>query len=127
MDVFDSHALGHPLGERVERKQAMRRAQALPFLVGDDAQRVVSAAVVAALLLEQLGRLAFHVLVLDQPVEQLGEGQAMLGDLGLDSGHPAGFRGESCDYISALRGGSTRRAGRITMPRTPGSPHPFPQ
>ena len=48
-------------------------APLLPLLVGDDRERMLRAAVVAPLLLQLRRRLGADQLVLDQPVEQLGE------------------------------------------------------
>ena len=55
------------------------RTALLPFLVGDDDQRVHRAAVVAPLLAQLLGSLGIDQLVLEQPVEDLGERQLRVG------------------------------------------------
>jgi hypothetical protein len=91
VQVLEADVLRQPLGERVERQRLVRRAQVLPALLRHQRERVLRAAPVAALLLQHLGGLARQRAVLDQPVDDLGERQAMLGGgLGGGLGHGRG-------------------------------------
>ena len=77
VEVVEADALRQPLGQRFERQRLGGRRGAAPFLVGDDHQRVQSAAVVAALFFQIVGRLRADQLVGDQPIENAGEGEPL--------------------------------------------------
>jgi len=79
VQVIHADALGEPFGERFERERLAARAPVAPFLIGDDDQRMERAAVVAALLLQLFGRRRGHELVRDQPVEDVGKREPLLG------------------------------------------------
>src|SRR5512135_679149 len=84
VQVFHADALGEPFAQRVERQRTARGTRGLQLVVGENHQRVLAAAVVAPLLLQQFGGRAVEQPVLDQPVDHFDERQAALGGGSLD-------------------------------------------
>ena len=101
MHVIHADPLGEPFGEHLEGELLVRGAtERLPALVGDDHQGVLAAAVVAALLFQQLRDGGVDELVLDQPVEDFCDGKPVFGDLRLYGGHAKwlSLRHYACRY-----------------------------
>ena len=77
--VLEPDALRQPFGEKLERHHLAAGDRLAPLLLGEDGERMQGAAIVAALLLELIGGSRFDPLVLEQPVEELGQGQPVVG------------------------------------------------